>query len=461
MGLWTIMEHMFEDVEASEPPRGSGVAHVGYTGDLTVVDPAGLADEQLRDALSEFEQVTGWAQAGQLAVIAELARRDDLAAATGPRLLCSWEDPHRYLVDEVATLLVISRMGASHRLQLAQNLTGLPTTLTALRDGCLDLSKAREIADQLQPMESAELIPVLEAAAIEYGRTHTRTQLKAWLRKRVLAAEPVVAEIRRQNAETNRRVVHYPGEDGMGVIMAELPAHQALAIWRTIDQVAHTSRFSADHPDSDDNGGADGQSAAERRSMDQRRADAFVDLMLDRVPSTTPRTEVLVTVSAETLAGLSDEPGELAGSGPITAQHARELADDDAVWRRMLTDPATGTVLEVSQHTYRPSRELARTITARDVTCRFPGCRRAATGCDIDHTTPWPHGATEASNLAVLCRSHHLLKHHTNWRVEHLPGAIMKWTTPGGRVFHTYPADHRPLRLTSGTSSGDPPAQAA
>ena len=94
--------------------------------------------------------------------------------------------------------------------------------------------------------------------------------------------------------------------------------------------------------------------------------------------------------------------------------------------RRLLTDPATGTLTdpadgaEVAENRYRPSAALDRAVRARDVTCRFPGCRRAATspGTDLDHTVPWPAGPTTATNLAVLCRRHHRLKHTAGWSVD-------------------------------------------
>ena len=59
---------------------------------------------------------------------------------------------------------------------------------------------------------------------------------------------------------------------------------------------------------------------------------------------------------------------------------------------------------------YVPSRKLADFVRCRDLTCRFPGCDRPATNCDIDHTVPYPVGPTHPSNLKCLCRFHHLLK---------------------------------------------------
>ena len=47
------------------------------------------------------------------------------------------------------------------------------------------------------------------------------------------------------------------------------------------------------------------------------------------------------------LSGVEDEPGWLDGYGPITAQHAREIAaDPTGTWRRLLTDPIFGQVID-------------------------------------------------------------------------------------------------------------------
>jgi hypothetical protein len=71
---------------------------------------------------------------------------------------------------------------------------------------------------------------------------------------------------------------------------------------------------------------------------------------------------------------------------------------------------------------YRPSAGLAAFVRMRDMTCMFPGCHRPAEYCDVDHTRPYPGGATHTSNTKCLCRHHHLLKTHwTGWADYQLP----------------------------------------
>ena len=122
-------------------------------------------------------------------------------------------------------------------------------------------------------------------------------------------------------------------------------------------------------------------------------------------PVSAHRPLIHVTVPLTTLMGLHDEPGDFAGYGPIPAPIARQIAaDPDSTWRRLLTDPVSGTLLDYGRRTYRPPAPLAGFLRARDGECRYPGCRRPAVACEIDHVQPWQHGGTTSEdNLCCLC----------------------------------------------------------
>lgn len=79
-------------------------------------------------------------------------------------------------------------------------------------------------------------------------------------------------------------------------------------------------------------------------------------------------------------------------------------------------------------------------MRARDLTCRFPGCRTRADRCDLDHTIPWPRGRTAPANLAALCRGHHEGKTKGRWGVVLDPTtAALTWTAPSGHTYTTHP----------------------
>jgi hypothetical protein len=89
---------------------------------------------------------------------------------------------------------------------------------------------------------------------------------------------------------------------------------------------------------------------------------------------------------------------------------------------------------------YKPSRRLRHLIRARDRTCSFPGCRRPAGQCDLDHTVPYESGGrTCECNLAPLCRRHHRCKQSSGWQLNQPEPGILVWTTPAGRTYTTTP----------------------
>jgi hypothetical protein len=155
---------------------------------------------------------------------------------------------------------------------------------------------------------------------------------------------------------------------------------------------------------------------------------------------------VNITVNLETLLGLVDDPAEMDGHGPITPQLARALAfAEGSTWRRLVTDPIHGHLLDYGRTTYTPPAPLKDHIRARDVTCRTPNCTQPATHCDQDHLIPWPAGTTSEDNLCAECRWHHRLKHEGRWihrlsdNPNHPPGTILIISPTG----HTY-LSHRP-----------------
>jgi hypothetical protein len=71
----------------------------------------------------------------------------------------------------------------------------------------------------------------------------------------------------------------------------------------------------------------------------------------------------------------------------------------------------------------------------RDWTCTFPGCSRPATQADLDHIINFNGTNTTASNLHILCRTHHRIKTYAGWTPTRQPDGTTVWTSPDG---HTY-----------------------
>lgn len=102
---------------------------------------------------------------------------------------------------------------------------------------------------------------------------------------------------------------------------------------------------------------------------------------------------------------------------------------------------------------YRPAPSLRHLISVRQRTCSFPGCRRQAIRCDLDHTVPYERGGkTCECNLAPLCRAHHRAKQARGWHLDQPMPGVLVWTLPHGRQYRVDPSSYPP---------GDPGADPA
>jgi hypothetical protein len=214
----------------------------------------------------------------------------------------------------------------------------------------------------------------------------------------------------------------------MAILQARLSAADAAAVFGVIDEHARAV-----------------QSPDDPRSIDQIRADAFVDLILH--PTGAPdrlRYTLNLTVPANLLVGapgidtVEAAAAAFTGAG-LDCDLVRTVAAD-ATWQRVLTDPVDGHVLDARPRRYKPGRALAEHIRTRDAHCRFPGCRQPAKRADLDHTFPAEaDGPTVTGNLAALCRKHHRLKHFPGWECQQTDDGALTFTTPTGRTYRTRP----------------------
>jgi Domain of unknown function (DUF222) len=409
-----------ESSSGSNDERWSRLEPSGWVMDrLTVAGGAALTADQCLEAIAGWEKVIACAQAAQLREIARFAAlRPGREPGTGTALAA----------DEIAVELQWTRVAANNRLALAQTLTDrLPSTLAALAQGQIDLRKAQAVCEETGALsdEQAQAVSSHVLARAADRDVSTISWWRTTLRRQVIRVDPAGADRRHQQHTAERRVVLTPYPEGMAELSALLPAPQAQAIYATLDVLARRAKTAGDD-----------------RSMDQRRADCLTDLLLDhhrsgRGPGM--NVQVRVTVAASTLLGLDELPAELAGYGPITAQVARQLAAD-ATWRRLLTDPVSGTLLDYGNRTYRPPQALADHVRTRDQYCVFPGCRHPAEKCDLDHSTAHGEGGPTAdTNLGPQCRHHHNNKTHHGWTVTQSAPGVFDWISPAGRHYRVIP----------------------
>ena len=484
---------------------------------------------------------------------------------------------YRWATSEVAFALTWTETAAGARLERARQLVeDLPEVFASLRSGRIDMPKVLVVCELASWLEDRSQARRVVEAVIDKAPGLTTGQLRAKLRRLVLAVDPAAARRRCARALRLRRVESFPNPDGTGEVWGRsLPPQDAAAAWERLTAIARAAK-----------------SAGDDRTLDQLRADVLLDLLVgegvavgepvtrhlaglpeadghpyDDVPGGPPRpgpvhagpvhagpaetsrpaeprpddppgpdtgrrrhraavgveaagpesgpphrdgpcqpstgrregspagltpggaalpaprrgvaalpaprrgvVELLLPVSTAT--GLDDLPGELAGWGPVLADIARQISEQqrDGQWRFS----AYGRLGELEHHgitTARPARPgrqgsgrrpaaaVAAFVKARNRTCTAPGCRVPATSCDLDHTTDWSKGGgSDPDNLGPSCRRHHRFKHEsgaTLWQLD--PGGVFVWTTRSGMQYLTRPD---PPQLHDGALTRAAPAPA-
>jgi hypothetical protein len=295
-----------------------------------------------------------------------------------------------------------------------------------LHRGQIDLPKARVIIDQTSHLDQETARQVADVALKRAG-TQTTGQLRARIQRLVIAVDPDSARERYEVRLMDRRVVIEATEAGTANLFGmDLPAADTNAAMRRINRLARSAK-----------------TADDRRTLDQIRADILLDLLNGREPSQKHGAGAVVDIRVDltTLAGLDDNPAEIPGWGPVIADVARQVVQeqDKAKWRITVTDGDAGRPIHVGTTRRRPTASLRRKVEASALTCVFPGCRMPARDSDIDHRKAWTDGGlTQERNLEPLCRHHHWLK-HAAWRLEKLVIGEYLWTSPLGLKYTVDP----------------------
>jgi Domain of unknown function (DUF222) len=408
---------------------------------LTAIDLSGLSEYDLVEAVAGWERLAGWVAAEQARALAELVARPLFAGLSSFR---DGIDPVSAVGMEISARLRVSHREADARVVFAHELaTDRRATFDALHAGTVDVRRARTLVEGVRVLDDQRAAAV-EARLLPDAGEHTPAGFRRRVERAVAAADPAGFEDRHARAVEDRQVRCRPEPDGMGSVWALLAGPDTAMVDTVLDAAADGMKH--DHPD-------------DARTHQQRRADALAEMAwlawrtghLGGLPAGQRlaraqgrRVEIGVLVPYPTLIGLSELPGELDGFGPIPASVARRLAAG-GTWRRILTDPATGRVLDYGTTRYRPPQDLIDQVIARDRTCRGVGCDRPARSCQIDHTIPYPDGPTAQGNTGPFCDRQHLFKTHGGWQVHQPAPGQFTWRTPTGHTYTKHPDPIGPI----------------
>jgi hypothetical protein len=215
---------------------------------LSALRPADFDDDyDVLEVVAAWDRMIAWANAGQLAAVAEFARRpwsigetpDVARAKHGPLVSLRRDNPD----DEIAARLSISSGSAGFRLGLALELAdGLTATGAALAAGQIDVQKARSIADGCHYLDPATAAQV-EAIVLARAGDQTNAQVKKAVRKAAIAADPIAAQQRHVAAKDERGVWLTPLDDGVAQLHAVMAAADALAVYNVLTAAALSAKL--------------------------------------------------------------------------------------------------------------------------------------------------------------------------------------------------------------------------
>jgi len=282
---WPLAELAGTAAEDMAPGAGLAYWASGFA-------PAQMTDYALPGAAAACRRLASWAQATELALVAEVAARAavrDSGIPAGPGGLPA-QVPEEAAA-EVALALRMSQYGASCWTDLAITLAGrLTGTAAALRDGLIDLTRARLIAEATSVLDG-RAAKLAEEKVLPSAEGKTPAQLRAALRRAVISVDPDAAERRREAAERRAKVGLYGDEEGTATLSGQnLPGAHAAAAMARISALARAMKAS----------GASG-------GIDLLRAQVYIGLLLGTLPLIPPAEDAPPDPPSE---------GPLSGPGP-------------------------------------------------------------------------------------------------------------------------------------------------
>ncbi|MEW5810004.1 MAG: HNH endonuclease signature motif containing protein [Actinomycetota bacterium] len=338
--------------------------------------------------------------------LAAVARLHALRTREYPHVEHWVADVREAVAAEVSAAQNISRSRASSQVAMAVSLHDrLPRVAEAFARGDIDLRMVRTVLNRTDNVEDSIIGELEEALAPElvkwmrFSEKKLKERVDRWVATFDPAGVRVPPEVR-----NNLHFTVEPHLPGTALAGGLLDAVDAAAFDQRLDALAATV------------------CDADPRTLMQRRAAACGALgrgestlacrcESSECPATTLKAsaaKVVVHILAEqeTVDGNSNAPGYLEGYGVLPAEEVRHAAAgaDVRPVERPCDEPEPG---------YRPSRKLMDFLRWRDLTCRFPGCDAPAQHSDVDHTVPWPFGATHPSNNKHYCRIHYRLRGYT------------------------------------------------
>ena len=277
-------------------PAGPGLARlIANAMAPEVGGPTALGESELIGVLCAWRRIASWAAAGQAAAVNTLvSRRAAQAIERDNRNLFD------HVGDEIAAALTLTGRAGSVVLAESAGLARLPEVHQYLCDGWIDQPKAAVFTAELSVLPADDAARAIAARVLPDAPSLTTGQLRALLRRLVLAVDPDALEKRKAEAARDAEVALWTETSGNAALAGrELPEADALSADRRLTALARWLTVR----------GAEG-------SLGQLRAAVFTALLNGRsVQSLLPEDASPDTSAVGTIDGCPANSG-VANSGP-------------------------------------------------------------------------------------------------------------------------------------------------
>jgi hypothetical protein len=325
-----------------------------------------------------------------------------------------------------------TRSVAYDSVNVGEQLPRLPQCERALVEGEIGFAHLSVIARTASALSEKAPDDFNEADVLAKARESSAGRLWHYCMRLRHALDPEGVERDQRIAVEERRLQFSVWEDGSVLISGQLDPIGGAALRTAIEPLAQPMGEGDDRP------------------LDRRQGDALVELSLHSLDAglvpqhASQRPHLQVTTSLETLKGLTGSPAaDMEFSTPVSSVTVQRLACDSSI-ARVVFGPGS-VVVDVGRAVRVVSGAARRALNARDQHCQWPGCERTAFWSAAHHLVHWVQGgATDLSNLILLCHRHHWMVHEGGWKLARADDGQLLAIPPVYDYYHVRAPDTAP-----------------
>jgi hypothetical protein len=392
-------------------------------------DASMFSGEELCLAATQIEHTRRFLDAASVHVLAELDSRGFTDSEHGMRT-------GAWLARESA----LSNPGAKSRVRTANKLRmQFPKVAEALRNGQISYDHAAAITSAANPRITDQLADISD----QILNNITGTTYEKWKQQLGAAAELLDQEGGHRPGDdiTDNTLSMHRGLNNTLFINAQLTGSHALAIEHTLNthadqlfnQLNKDNKLTTDLPTP--NRKTLLALALSNLAHNNTTANKATSSASSSTASYGSGIELAITINnTDTrldLSKLTDHNNQ-----PLSAELANTLTCNPTIYALLTTNNAT--TLHLTRTQRLANRAQRRALAHRDGGCVFPGCTNPPQWTDAHHVKHWNNeGTTDLSNLASLCRYHHMVTHRNGWTMTITPEQYFTWTTPNGTTLNS------------------------